>query len=316
MSKTNLQEEKPIILVADDISVNRTLLQRHLENSGYRVFLAENGKQALEVAQEHQPDLIILDVMMPEMDGLEACRRLKELPATSDIPIIFLSSLDETEIKVSGLTLGANDYINKPFKAEELLARVDVALRLKNERDRLRQTASEALTAAEHAQQRALTDALTGLMNRYGLQRALFKEVAETRRYKRALSCLMLDTDHFKKINDTHGHPVGDIAIQQIGTLLTETIRASDMVFRYGGEEFIILLPETNLDGAVIVGEKICAAAQSRVFGDGERIFPLTLSVGVATLKDDESGNDMIARADEALLCAKEKGRNRVEVAR
>ena len=312
----NNQEEQPIILVADDIPVNRVLLQRHLEGSGYRVFLAETGKQAFEMAQELQPNLIILDVMMPEMDGLETCRRLKELPTTSDIPIIFLSSREETEIKVNGLTLGANDYINKPFKAEELMARVEVALRLKEERDRLRQTANEALTAAEHAQQRALTDALTGLMNRYGLQRTLVKEIAETRRYKRLLACLMLDMDHFKKINDTYGHLVGDTAIQQIGTLLTETVRASDMVFRYGGEEFIILLPETNLGGAAIVGEKIRAAAESRVFGNGEKVFPLTLSVGIAILNDVESGNDMIARADEALYRAKENGRNRVEVAR
>ncbi len=312
MSEPN-QEKRPVILVADDEPINRALLQRRLEKSGYAVHLAATGKEAVELSQRLLPDLIILDVMMPVMDGLEACRRIKENDLTNDIPVIFLSARDETDIKVNGLTLGANDYIIKPFKAEELMARVDVAMRLKSERDRLRRTANEALTAAEQAQEKALTDALTGLFNRYGLQRALGREFAHSRRYNRPLSCLMIDIDYFKKVNDAHGHPAGDVAIQQVGTILTEIIRRSDMVFRYGGEEFIVLLPETDIEGAFALGEKIRSLAETRVFGNGERIFSLTLSVGAAVLKESESGHDMIARADEALYNAKENGRNRVE---
>jgi two-component system cell cycle response regulator len=305
----------PTILVADDEPVNRALIQRRLEREGYHVLTAKDGSEAVERALESLPDLVILDVMMPEMDGMNACRLLKENERTRDIPVIFLSARDETEMKVSGLSLGADDYISKPFEAEELIARVNVRIRLKRERDQLRTNAEEASVRAELAQERAMTDALTGLLNRYGLQHILARENAEARRYNRSLSCLLIDLDNFKMVNDTYGHAVGDLALQQIASILTEAVRGTDTVFRYGGEEFLVLLPETDLEGAIALGEKIRAAAASRPFGNGERVFNLTLSAGASTLSDNESGNDMIARADLALYHAKEKGRNRVETA-
>lgn len=308
------KEKVPVILVADDEPINRSLIQRRLEREGYRVFTAENGRRAVELARETLPDLIILDVMMPEMDGLEACRLIKEGETTHDLPVIFLSARDETEMKVNGLTLGANDYISKPFKAEELLARVSVSIRMKRERDLLRASADAARASAEVAHEQAMTDALTGLLNRYGLQRALQREQAEARRYQRPLSCLLIDLDNFKTINDTYGHPAGDVSLQQIAGILTKAVRGSDMVFRYGGEEFLVLLPETNLEGAAALAEKIRLAADAQLFGSGH-IFPLTLSAGVASLLEQESGHDMIARADMALYDAKSGGRNRVEKA-
>lgn len=304
------------ILVADDEPINRSLIQRRLERSGYNVLTAKNGQEAVQMARSEHPDLIILDVMMPVMDGLEACQLIKADELTRDTPVIFLSARDETDVKVSGLSLGANDYISKPFKAEELLARVTVALRLKQERDSLRKRAEEAVKRAEVAQEHAMTDALTGLLNRYGMRHILPRELSEARRYNRPLSCLMIDLDHFKAVNDLHGHAAGDAALQQVATVLTENVRGSDVVFRYGGEEFLVLLPETDLEGAMSLAEKIRSAAESRAFGDGKRIFSLTLSAGVANLWDNESGNDMIARADIALYQAKEQGRNRVEAAR
>jgi diguanylate cyclase (GGDEF)-like protein len=304
------------ILVADDEPINRALIQRRLERSGYRVLTAQNGREAVQTARAERPDLIILDVMMPVMDGLEACQLIKTDDTIRDTPIIFLSARDETEVKVSGLSLGANDYISKPFKAEELLARVTVALRLKRERDQLRRRAEEAVRRADVAQERAMTDPLTGLLNRYGLQHILARALSETRRYNRPLSCLMIDLDHFKAVNDLQGHAAGDAALQQVATVLTENVRGSDVVFRHGGEEFLVLLPETDLEGALSLAEKIRQATQTRSFGDGERVFNLTLSAGAATLWDNESGNDMIARADMALYQAKEQGRNRVEAAR
>jgi two-component system, cell cycle response regulator len=311
-----LENSSSTILVADDEPVNRALIQRRLERAGYRVITAQNGREAVEKARAERPDLVILDVMMPVMDGLEACQLIKTDELVRDTPVIFLSARDETDVKVSGLSLGANDYISKPFKAEELLARVYVALRLKDERDQLRTRAEEAVASAHVAQERAMTDALTGLLNRYGLQHLLTRELSETRRYNRPLSCLMIDLDHFKSVNDRQGHAAGDVALQQMATVLTENVRGSDVVFRYGGEEFLVLLPETDLEGAISLAEKIRHATHSRAFGDGERVFPLTLSVGAATLWDNESGNDMIARADMALYLAKEQGRNRVEAAR
>jgi diguanylate cyclase (GGDEF)-like protein len=309
------QTAAPVILVADDEPVNCELIQRLLEREGYHVLTARNGREAVERAREELPDLAILDVMMPEMDGMDACRLIKETETTRDIPVIFLSAHGETEMKVSGLSLGADDYISKPFEVEELIARVSVAIRLKRERDALRTSIEEASMRAELAQARAVTDALTGLLNRYGLQHILAREHAEARRYNRPLSCLVIDLDNFKRINDTYGHPIGDLALQQLAGVLRETVRASDTAFRYGGEEFLVLLPETDLDGAVALAEKIRIAAASLPFGEGQRVFRLTVSAGAGCLRDNESGHDMIARTDLALYHAKQLGRNRVEAA-
>jgi two-component system, cell cycle response regulator len=309
------QATSPTILVADDEPVNRALIERLLVRECYHVLAARNGNEAVEQARSALPDLVLLDMMMPEMDGLDACRLIKETEATRDIPVIFLSARGETEMKVSALSLGADDYISKPFEAEELIARVHVAIRLKRERDQLRLSAEEASMRAEQAQARAMTDALTGLLNRYGLQHTLAREHAEARRYQRPLSCVLIDLDKFKTINDTYGHAVGDLTLQQVAGILREAVRASDTVFRYGGEEFLVLLPETDLEGAIALADKIRAVAASRPFGDGGHVFKLTLSAGASSLYADESGHDMIARADLALYHAKERGRNRVEPA-
>jgi two-component system cell cycle response regulator len=325
--RTEAEEAKadsrtPLILVADDEPVNLSLIKRRLEWEDYRVVTAEDGGQAVETARRVLPDLVILDVMMPVLDGLGACRLLKEDPSTRDIPVIFLSALDDTDTKVNGLALGANDYISKPFRVEELLARVAVAIRLKRERDLLQESAEELRRGAEELRRRAeaasemsMTDALTGLLNRYGLQRALQRELSEARRYARPLSCLLLDVDYFKSVNDTHGHAAGDSALVQAARVLTESVRGSDVVCRYGGEEFLVLAPETDARGALALAEKMRLAVSARLFGDGGRSFALTLSAGVAELRPGESGNDMIARADLALYQAKQRGRDRVEAA-
>lgn len=305
----------PLILVADDEPLNLALIKRRLEWEEYHVETAQDGGEAVEAAKRVLPDLVILDVMMPVLDGLGACRLLKEDPATRDIPVIFLSALDDTDTKVNGLSLGANDYISKPFRVEELLARVAVSIRLKRERDLLQESAEELRRRAEAASEMSMTDALTGLLNRYGLQRALQRELSEARRYSRPLSCLLLDIDFFKAINDTHGHAAGDAALMQTARVLTESVRGSDVVCRYGGEEFLVLAPETDARGAHSLAEKIRLSVSSRLFGDGGRAFALTLSAGVAELRPGESGNDMIARADLALYQAKQHGRDRVEAA-
>jgi diguanylate cyclase (GGDEF)-like protein len=306
----------PVILVADDEPVNLALIKRRLEWEEYHVETAADGGEAVEAAKRVLPDLIILDVMMPVLDGLGACRLLKEDPSTRDIPVIFLSALDDTDTKVNALSLGANDYISKPFRVEELLARVAVAIRLKRERDLLQESAEELRRRAEAASEMSMTDALTGLLNRYGLQRALQRELSEARRYARPLSCLLLDVDFFKAINDTHGHAAGDAALMQAARVLTESVRGSDVVCRYGGEEFLVLAPETDARGALSLAEKIRLSVSTRLFGDGGgRAFALTLSAGVAELRPGESGNDMIARADLALYQAKQYGRDRVEAA-
>jgi two-component system cell cycle response regulator len=188
---------------------------------------------------------------------------------------------------------------------------------LKRERDLLQESAEELRRRAEAASEMSMTDALTGLLNRYGLQRALQRELSEARRYARPLSCLLLDVDFFKAINDTHGHAAGDAALMQAAHVLTESVRGSDVVCRYGGEEFLVLAPATDARGALSLAEKIRLSVSTRLFGDGGggRAFALTLSAGVAELRPGESGNDMIARADLALYQAKQHGRDRVEAA-
>jgi diguanylate cyclase (GGDEF)-like protein len=313
--KAEADARAPVILVADDEPVNLALIKRRLEWEEYHVETAQDGGEAVEAAKRVLPDLVILDVMMPVLDGLGACRLLKEDPSTRDIPVIFLSALDDTDTKVNGLSLGANDYISKPFRVEELLARVAVAIRLKRERDLLQESAEELRRRAEAASEMSMTDALTGLLNRYGLQRALQRELSEARRYTRPLSCLLLDIDFFKAVNDTHGHAAGDAALMQTARVLSESVRGSDVVCRYGGEEFLVLAPETDALGAHSLAEKIRLSVSSRLFGDGGRAFAFTLSAGVAELRPGESGNDMIARADLALYQAKQHGRDRVEAA-
>lgn len=315
MTDSQNKSQAALILFADDEEVNRTLIARRLTRAGYKVVTATNGAEAIAAARKQAPDLVVLDLMMPIMDGQQACRLLKADPATRDVPIVILSARDETEIKVMCLGLGASDYISKPFRVEELIARVDVAVRMKRERDLLRASAAEAQARAKAAYEKTLLDALTSLLNRAGLQRALSREMAGARRYKRSLSCLMIDLDHFKAINDTMGHPMGDIAIKQTAGALLKTMRGSDIVCRYGGEEFLALLPETHLNGAATLAEKVRAAIAAYVFGADDHSFAMTLSIGVAELREGESGGDMIARADAALYRAKQNGRNKVEAA-
>lgn len=302
-------EPAPTILVADDEPTNLLLIMSCLEREGYQVLSARNGQETIDKVRQAPPDLIILDVIMPVLDGLQTCRLLKGDPLTRDIPVIFLSGLEGTEAIVKALSIGANDYISRPFEAEELIARVHVAIRLTRERDRLRLAAEEAVRRADAALEMSISDGLTGLLNRHGLQRALARECAEARRYHRPLACLMTDIDNFKAINDTYGHPAGDSALIKVAVILTEAVRRSDVVCRYGGDEFLVLMPETELEGAGALAEKVRATAAAQMSGDSS----LTLSIGAAELAAGESGNEMIARADAALYHAKSYGGNRVE---
>lgn len=316
----DLRENPLTILVVDDEPINRALIERRLEREGYRVLTAENGREAVEKTHEERPDLVLLDVMMPLMDGLEACRLIKEDGATQDIPIIFLSARDETQTKVNALALGANDYVSKPFKVEELLARVEVAIRIKQERDHLRASEEAARTRALSAQEQAMTDSLTGFLNRQTLQRSLEHEEAEARRYTRPLSCLMVALENLQPAQQAEGARLRHVEkpaledsrttqaeelLKQAAFILTSVVRHSDLLFRYDEEKFLLLLPETNLEGAHALAEKIIAAAAAHSFTDGQRDLYLDLNIGTATLSDDETGDQMIALADAQLKSEK-----------
>ena len=302
------------ILVVDDVATNVRLLSGYLSREGYRVSVASDGEEALRSIEQLQPDLILLDVMMPGIDGFETCRRIRADEATRHIPVILVTALNELDHKVRGQEAGADDFIAKPFDRDELIVRVRSMLRIKALHDRLNQKIAELESAKIRLRRLADTDALTSLYNKRYLQEGLRIEVARSLRYKNPLSMLMVDVDHFKEINDQEGHPTGDSVLQQLATTLVNGVRGIDLVARYGGEEFAVLLPETTESGAALVAERLRNTVERQRFLDdqGEPLHPISISVGIASLDARlESSEALIKAADDALYEAKRLGRNR-----
>lgn len=288
------------VLVADDDESIRLLLTMLFEESGYRTLAAEDGYVAVELVKEYRPDIAILDVMMPVMGGFDACRAIKADPRTSDVPVILLTALAQTPSKVEGLDIGASDYITKPFESAELLARVRAVLAQKSQRD---------LLAAE-----ALTDALTSLTNRRGLEQQLEQLLAHSRREHEPLSLLLFDADHFKAVNDTFGHDTGDLVLAALAQRARETMRAQDVIGRFGGEEFLAILPGASADAALAAAERLRCHVETAPVATPAGAVNVTVSVGVTTTvsgAETERG-DLVTAADRALYTAKRTGRNRV----
>jgi diguanylate cyclase (GGDEF)-like protein len=295
------------ILIADDDPDILMLLRMVLGREGYEIIAASDGLEALRLAREYAPDLCLLDVSMPGADGYTVCRELQALGPSAP-PVIFLTAHAHMNARVSGLDAGAVDYVTKPFAREELRARVRAALRTK--------TAKDALAAE------AATDALTGLLNRSGLEATSTELVALAQRGERPLSCLMVDLDHFKQINDTKGHAAGDAVLAEVASRFASSVRKSDVLIRYGGEEFLLLLPDTDTIGAVTMAARLRESLESRpvVYRADPRDDALEISVrasiGISVWRDIyEDAAGMIAAADAALYRAKALGRNRVEMA-
>lgn len=288
----------PTILVADDDESIRLLLTTLLGEAGYRTILAENGQAAVQLAVEHRPDVAILDVMMPGLDGFATCRSIKADQRTADIPVLLLTALAQTPAKVQGLDCGASDYITKPFVANELLARLRATLAQKSRHDAL---------AAE-----ALTDALTGLANRRSVEQQLDQLLAHSERGHEVISVVIFDADHFKVINDTYGHEVGDMALTALAQRAREAMRAQDVVGRFGGEEFIAILPGTARDAAMVAAERLRSQVESPPVTTASGPVKVTVSVGVATVNPDVpmGRSALVAEADRALYSAKRAGRN------
>jgi diguanylate cyclase (GGDEF)-like protein len=292
------------ILMVDDEEANLYALRLILESKGYRCLEASSGPEAIEAATESNPDVILLDVHMPEMDGFEVCRRLKADARTSHVPIVFLTARyrDHEEI-ARGLEVGAYDYVTKPFNTAELTARIGVMLRIRR--------------AEDQARQASLTDSLTGLHNRRFLHQRLEEELSRSQRHGVPLTCVMLDLDHFKKINDTYGHAVGDNVLRDVASILRRHIRKSDIAVRYGGEEFVIVLFSSDARSTATVAERVRADVEDHVLKSGDETFRLTVSVGIASYPEEgiKSADDLLRRADSALYQAKGGGRNMVCVA-
>ena len=301
------RDEPANILIVDDHEDNVELLRARLEARGYRTAAAEDGEQALRLVDESPPDLILLDVMMPKVDGIEVARRIranKELPF---IPIIMQTALDSTEQTVEGLDAGADDYITKPINFAVLEARVRTQLRVKTLVEQVRRQADELLRVSR-------TDALTGLDNRRYLEERLTEAFEHARRLSEPFALVMCDLDKFKSVNDTHGHQVGDTVLQQLADVLRAQVREIDRVGRYGGEEFMLLLPGTTLHAAERFGERVRHAVEAHTFTFPGGTLSRTLSAGVAAWPHARlaTPDALVKAADDALYVAKETGRNRV----
>jgi diguanylate cyclase (GGDEF)-like protein len=308
-------KQKAKILVVDDIPVNIQLLQTHLSSTGYDTLVAGNGEEALLRVKEKKPDLILLDVMMPKLDGFETCRLLKSNQETRYIPIIMVTALNEIEDKIKGIEAGADDFITKPFNKLELLARVKSLLRIKQLHDELQKKVKQLEQAKERLRELAVTDGLTNLNNYRYFKEYLAKEIKRADRHGANVSLIMLDIDYFKNYNDTNGHLAGDQVLRTIAELMKNNIRSIDFAARYGGEEFAIILSETQKTSARFVAEKLRKIVQVHKFPK-ESTQPnknITISMGVATFPDDgKSLERIIDCADQRLYRAKAEGRNRV----
>ncbi|EFL52152.1 response regulator receiver modulated diguanylate cyclase [Solidesulfovibrio fructosivorans JJ]] len=293
------------ILIVDDMRANTRLLAKKLSGE-YECLTATSGMEALEVVHAQQPDLILLDILMPGMDGFETCRQLKDDERSRKIPVIFITSLDEDEDEAKGLDLGAVDYIRKPFRMPIVKARIRNHIELKRARDLL--------------EEQAFIDSLTAIPNRRRFDAVLDKEWRRAQRNGAPLSLILLDIDFFKKYNDNYGHQQGDDCLRRVGWSLKESVRrAADFVARYGGEEFAVILPGTDTQGALDASDTIRLRISSLAIPhEHSSVAPhVTVSLGVATSYPERNHGpgEIIDAADQALYRAKEEGRNTVKTA-
>ncbi|MCL2399326.1 MAG: diguanylate cyclase [Defluviitaleaceae bacterium] len=292
------------ILVVDDEILNITALT-HILSPLYTIYVAKNGISAINLAKERLPDVILSDVLMPGMSGFEVIAELKSNELTENIPVIFITGLTQSVEEEKGLELGAADYIHKPFNPTIVKLRVQNQMQIVNQ-----------MRMIQHL---SITDALTNTSNRRHFNSRISQEWQRSMRESTPLSLLLLDIDDFKKINDTYGHLVGDSVLQNVAeTIKRCLLRPMDLIARWGGEEFAVLLPNTTLDGATSVAEKIRSAIETKQYSSGELLnIHTTISIGVSTITTvvplfDITVYDFISEADKALYRAKELGKNRV----
>lgn len=298
------------VLMVEDSRVSLEVYAQRLERRGYQVATAISAEEARVELESGLPDLILLDVFMPKVSGFEFVRELRADPKTARVPIILISALSDTQHIVEGLELGANDYVTKPIVMPILTARMEALMR-SSELVRRLEVQTELLSKL------AAFDDLTGVYNRRSMFHHLEAELSRCRRYGRSLGILMVDIDHFKRVNDEHGHLVGDQALRWVASTLQNELRSMDFLCRYGGEEFCAILPETNRPGVARAGERLRAAIERSLFEYDNVEMHLSISLGGASWASDESTEfpDLLARADTALLEAKRGGRNQVRVA-
>jgi two-component system cell cycle response regulator len=298
MSDPMSRSQYHVLLVDDDPATLR-LLSQWLHKAGYRLTEARDGQQALAAIEEECPDFLITDWEMPQMSGLELCETVRRMNLPHYVYIVFLTLKASSHKKIAGLEGGADDFLTKPIERKELLAQLRSGVRV--------------LELERRLSQMARTDPLTGLSTRRTFYDCLVKEWERSKRIGLPLSCVMIDIDFFKRINDIHGHPAGDVVLKAVTNLLNETCRNSDSLCRHGGEEFCVMLPETNEQGAAVWAERVRKRLGSLMIPVGDKELRVTASFGAAQkYGDTQTPEDLVDQADQALLCAKQSGRDRV----
>lgn len=291
------------ILVVDDNALNLKMLTDILQNAGYEAYTTQDGSQVIKIVNESPPDIILLDLIMPNVDGFEICKLLKDNYLTKDIPIIMITARTDSGSIKKALELGVFDYIKKPIEEIEVIARVQSTLRFKEQLEQLKEM--------------SLKDGLTGLYNHYFLIELFEKELTRHERTGHGLGFIMVDIDYFKKVNDTYGHQPGDLVLKKLANLLVKSVRQGDVVGRYGGEEFGIVFTNSSKEDAIRASERIRKRVENYVFSISETDIRITVSIGICYKKPHQAltCQQMVQYADKALYSAKRNGRNQFVVA-
>ena len=299
------------ILIAEDDAVSRRIIEAHLSKWGYQVVTARDGNEAWRILQSVEvPRLAILNWMMPGMDGVELCRKVREEAKEPYTYLILLTTLNGTEDLVTGMNSGADDYLTKPYNANELRVRLRAGRRIIDLQE-------ELIAAREALRAKASHDQLTGLWNHEEILSILVRELARGQRERTPVGAIMADLDHFKKVNDDHGHQAGDAVLRESADRIRSLMRPYDAAGRYGGEEFLFVLPDCNEENTAVMAERIRSLLGGDPIKTQQGRIPVTISLGAAVSGPGESdAGSLVRAADLALYLAKSRGRNRVELGR
>ncbi len=305
---------KAKILLVEDNKTQALVSKDFLEKSGYEVLWVEDGKSAIKFAKTQSIDIILLDLVLPDISGTEVCRWLKLNQDTRGLPIIMLTAKSSTDDKVTGLEAGADDYLPKPYSEVELNARIYACLRTKALQDELRQKNRQLEEMLERVETLAIMDPLTELFNRRRFETILENEFTRTIRYKTPLTCLLIDIDYFKRVNDEFGHRAGDHVLKEMAQLIKGGIREIDTAARWGGEEFVVLLPQTKKENAQLLASRLLKIISNHQFSGIPKDDRITVSIGIASVPDPsiDSAEKLVNSSDFAMYEAKRSGRNRV----